>query len=136
MIDKRKESLFLLFQKRAEWFKNLLVRAVTLARKVHPSQTEAQPMYPTVGGVVEVGIGMCMSMRLSIRSSLCGFILKGLIRDLLFLLLKDDLSLLGVSGVPLCSPLSVLWVCVVCSLHPHMMDLRGNTCKFNCSRGS
>ena len=46
MIDKRKESLFLLFQKRAEWFKNLLVRAVTLARKVHPSQTEAQPHVP------------------------------------------------------------------------------------------
>ena len=46
MVDKRKESLFLLFQKRAEWFKNLLGRAVTLARKVHPSQTEAQPHVP------------------------------------------------------------------------------------------
>ena len=40
---------------------------------------------------------------------------EGLIQDLLFLLLlKDDLSLSRVSGVPLHSPLSVFWVCVVC----------------------
>ena len=61
-------------------------------------------------------------MRPTSRSWLCSFILKGLVWDLLFLLLKDGLSLLRVSGVPLCSPLSVFWVCMVCSLHPCMMD--------------
>ena len=76
-----------------------------------------------------------MLMRPSSRSGLCGFILKGLIRDLL-LLLKDGLSLSRVSGVPLCSPLNVSWVCVVCSLHPCMTDPRDNTCNFKCSRGS
>ena len=55
---------------------------------------------------------------------MCRFILKGLVQDLLFLLLKDGLSLSRVSGVPLCSPLSVSWVCMVCSLHPRMMDPR------------
>ena len=74
-------------------------------------------------------------MRPSSRSWLCSFILKGLIQDL-FLLLKDSLRLSRVNGVPLCSPLSVLWICVVCSLHPRMMDPRDNTFKFNCSRGS
>ena len=34
-----------------------------------------------------------------------------------FLLLKDGFSLSRVSGVPLCSPLSVFGVYVVCSLH-------------------
>ena len=59
---------------------------------------------------------------------------EGLIQDLLFiLLLKDDLSLLKVSGVPLCSPLSVFWVCMVCSLHPHMADPGSDTFNFNCS---
>lgn len=48
-----------------------------------------------------------------------------------FLLLKDGLSLSRISEVPLCSPLSVFWVCVVCSLHPRMMDPRDNTCNFN-----
>ena len=46
---------------------------------------------------------------------------------------KDGLSLSRVSGVPLCSPLSIFWVCVVCSLHPRIMDPRGNICHFNCS---
>ena len=41
-----------------------------------------------------------------------GFFLKGLVRDHLFLLLKDDLRLS--SAVPLHSPLSVFWVWVVC----------------------
>ena len=59
---------------------------------------------------------------------------EGLIQDLLFLLLlKDDLSLLRVSGVPLCSPLSVFWVCMVCSLHPHVADPGSDTFNFNCS---
>ena len=52
------------------------------------------------------------------------------------LFLKDDLSFLRVSGIPLCSLLSVFWVSMVCSLHPHMMDPRDNTCNVNCSRGS
>ena len=56
-------------------------------------------------------------VRPSSRSWLCGCILKGLLQDLLFLLLKDGLSLSRVSGVPLCSPLSVFGVYVVCSLH-------------------
>ena len=75
-------------------------------------------------------------MRPSSRSWLCGFTLKGLIQDLLFLLLKDGLSLLRIRRVPLCSPLSILWVCMICSLHPRMMDPRGNICNFNCCRGS
>ena len=76
-------------------------------------------------------------MRPSSRSWLCGFILKGLIWDLLFLLLlKDDLSLSRVSCVPLCSSLNSFWVCVVWSFHPHIMDPRSHTCNFNCSRGS
>ena len=52
------------------------------------------------------------------------------------LFLKDDLSFLRVSGVPLCSPLSVFWVFMVCSLHLHMIDPRDNTCNVNCSGGS
>ena len=31
----------------------------------------------------------------------------------------------------MCSALGVLWVCVVCSLHPRMTDPRDNTCNFN-----
>ena len=46
-------------------------------------------------------------MRPSSRGGLCGFILKGLIQDLLFCrLLKDDLSLSRLSGV-LCAVHSV-----------------------------
>ena len=73
-------------------------------------------------------------MNPSSRSWLCSFILKGLVWDLLFLLLlKDDLNLSRVSGVPLHSPLSVFWVCVVCSLHLHVVDPGNDTCIFNCS---
>ena len=43
MIDKRKESLFFLSQKRAEWFKISLVGVVTPTKEVHPSQIEAEP---------------------------------------------------------------------------------------------
>ena len=74
-----------------------------------------------------------MLMRPSSRSWLRSFILKGLVQDLLFLL-KDDLSLSRVSGVPLHSPLSVFWVCVVCSLHLHVVDPGSDTCNFNCHR--
>lgn len=52
-----------------------------------------------------------------------------------FLLLKDGLSLSRISEVPLCSPLSIFWVCVVCSLHPRMMDPRDNTCNFKGEAG-
>ena len=66
-------------------------------------------------------------MRPSSRSWLCGFILKGLVQDLLSLLLKDDLSLSRVSGIPPHSPLSVFWVGVLYSLHPHVVDSGGVT---------
>ena len=137
MIDKRKKSLFLSSQKRAEWFKMSLVEQWHPPEKSIHHRQRHSPTYPTVGGVVEVHIGMCTLMRPNSRSWSCGFILKGLVPDLLFLLLlKDDLSLSMVSGVPLHSPLSVFWVWVVCSLHLCVMDLRGITCNFNCSRGS
>ena len=58
----------------------------------------------------------------------------GLIQDFLFfLLLKDDLSLLRVSRVPLHNPISVFWVRIVCSLHPHVADPGSDTFNFNCS---
>ena len=123
---------FSVSQKRAEWFKVSLAERWQPPGKSTRHRQRHSPTYTTVGGILEVG----MSMRSSSRSWSCGFILKGLVRDLLFLLLKDGLSLSRVSGVPLCSPLSVFWVCVVCSLHPGMMDPRGNTCNFNCCRGS
>ena len=40
---------------------------------------------------------------------------------------------MGISGVLLYSPLGVLWVCVVCSLHPRVVDPGSDTCNFNCS---
>ena len=130
----RESSLFLLSQKRAEWFK------ISLAERWHPPgksihhRQRHSPTYPAVGGIVEVHVGMCTLMRPSSRSWLWGFILKGLVWDFFFL--KDDLRLSRVSGVPLRNPLRVFWVCVVCSFHPRLMDPRGNTCNFNCSRGS
>ena len=153
MIDKREESLFLSSQKRAEWFKMALAERWYPPRKsIHHWQRHS-PTYPAVGSAVEVCVGTCpwdenivlswtevkfkiTLMRPSSRSWLCGFILKGLVQDLLSLLLKDGLSLSRVSRVPLCSPLSISWVCVVCSLHLRMMDPRDNTCNFNCSKGS
>ena len=47
----------------------------------------------------------------------------------------DNLSLSRGSGVPLRSPLNVFWVCVVCSLHPHVVDPGSDTSNFNCHRG-
>ena len=41
---------------------------------------------------------------------------------------------MGVSGVLLYSPLSVLWVCVLCSLHPRVLDPGSETCNLNCRR--
>ena len=32
------------------------------------------------------------------------------------------------SAGPLCGPLSILQVCMVCSLHPHAVDPGGDTC--------
>ena len=131
----RERKVFFVPEK-AEWFK------ISLAEWWHPPgnsihhRQRHSPTHPTVGSIVEVHVGMCTLMRSSSRSWLCGFILKGLVWDLLFLLLKDDLGLSMVSGVRLCSPLSVFWVCMVSFLHPRMMAPRGNTCNFNCSRGS
>ena len=124
MIDKREESLFLSSQKRAEWLK------ISLAERWHPpgspsitdrgialhtqqlevlwkSAWECAHEMKTLSWLETEVEFKIMLMRPSSRSWLCGFILKGLIQDLLSLLLKDGLSLSRVSGVPLCSPLSV-----------------------------
>ena len=59
MIDKRKESLFLSSQKRAEWFKISLTEQGHPPRKSIHHRQRHSPTYPAVGGVVEVRVGMC-----------------------------------------------------------------------------
>ena len=41
---------------------------------------------------------------------------------------------MGTSGVLLCSLLDILWVCVLCSLHPRVLDPGSETCNLNCRR--
>ena len=37
-----------------------------------------------------------------------------------------------INGVLLRIPPGTLWVCMVCSLHPHVVDQGSDTCNFNC----
>ena len=80
--QERAKSLFVV-PENAEWFK------ISLAEWWHPPgnsihhRKKHSPAYPTAGGIVEVRVGMCTLVRPSSRSWSCGFILKGLVQDLL-----------------------------------------------------
>ena len=103
LTPREQGEIMIVSQKRAKWFKiSLVERWQPPGKSIHHRQRHS-PTHPTVGAIVEVGAGMCMWMRPSSRSWLWGFILKGLLWDLLFLLLKDDLSLSRVGRVPLCA---------------------------------
>ena len=69
MIDKRKESLFFLSQKKQNGLKFPWQSGDT--HQGTPSITDKgiiSPTHPTVGSIVEVHVGMCTLMRPSSRS--------------------------------------------------------------------
>ena len=92
-------------QKGAESFKISLVEWwQPPGKSIHHRQRHS-PTYPTVGGIVEVGIGMCTLMRPSSRSWLCGFILK----ELVWIFFSFFLRMVLVSqGTPLVSQVDLV----------------------------